>query len=136
MIVFSFLLLNLTFRSTLSLSVYVSCYLLSAIESPSSSLLSYPNIPLFLYPRCSYLTDFFFCSYPPKISCLFDLDLDLFLTFAPCLALHPCSIYTYVLGLWGDDFDCIYFLDLMFVDRISCAVMASLVFMCEEESWG
>ena len=117
---------------------YVSCYHLSAIESPSC----YP-IPI---SRCSYisvsLNVFFFCSYLPKISSSFILDLELFLMFASYLTLHPCSIYTCVLGLLGGDFDCIYFLDLMvpyctvFVDRIWCAVMVSLVFLCEEESWG
>ena len=140
MIVFSFSLLlpNLNFHSTLFLSVLR--ILLSLVCYRITLLLSYPNILLFLYLRITEC--FFFCSYLPKISSSFILDLELFLMFASYLTLHPCSIYTCVLGLLGGDFDCIYFLDLMvpyctvFVDRIWCVVMASWFFCVRTSLWG
>jgi len=86
---FSFLLLNLTFRFTLPLSVYVSCYLLSAIELPSCSPLS--CLP---YPCCFYIPvvpislNFFFCSYFSKIV----------LMFVPCLTLFDIHVRTWLMG--------------------------------------
>ena len=140
MIVFSFSLLlpNLNFHSTLFLSFLR--ILLSLVCYRITLLLSYPNILLFLYLRITEC--FFFCSYLPKISSSFILDLELFLMFASYLTLHPCSIYTCVLGLLGGDFDCIYFLDLIVPYCTCCSLIEYdvrlwfLWFFCVRKSLG
>ena len=142
---FPFLLLNLTFRFTLPLSIYVSCYLLSAIESSSCFLLSYPNIPLFLYPRCSYITEYSFCSYIPKNFLLVYSWSWSFLDI--CLLPHLTSLFdihvrTWFVG-WRLWLYILFRLDgfvlyVLFVHWIWCAVYGFFDFYVRERviGWG
>lgn len=119
---FSFL-LNFTFCFTLPLSVYVSCYPLSAIESPFCFLLS--CLP---YPSCSYLWISFFLL-------IYSWCLPLtspYLVWYTCMYL-VCGVLTlYILSRLDGSI-----LYMLFVDWIWCAVYGFFdFFLCENEFLG